>query len=72
MAEEEKKVTKLSRIIGSIFVEKSEFDRRVSICDECPYKQTLLAQRQCGICGCFIDIKAKLKDMHCPLGQPKW
>jgi hypothetical protein len=41
---------------------------RLNICVYCPrYKSKT---QQCRECGCFMPLKAKLKDATCPLG--KW
>ena len=45
-----------------------EESHRRSICEECP--RFLKATKQCLECGCFINLKIKLKDSTCPL--KKW
>lgn len=41
---------------------------RFSICETCPSLIKLTGQ--CKECGCFMKLKAKLKEAVCPLG--KW
>lgn len=55
-------------------------EARVSACNSC--EELLTAGRQCGVCKCFVDVKAKFQTnrdpelggktviTHCPLG--KW
>lgn len=43
------------------------WQRRISLCNACEkYRKT----KQCGVCGCFMPLKAKFKRAACPLG--KW
>jgi len=44
------------------------FNARLSLCTACPefFKST----KQCKKCGCFMPLKAKLKEAKCPIG--KW
>jgi len=41
---------------------------RFAICEQCP--SLIKLTNQCRECGCFMKIKAKLKEAVCPLG--KW
>lgn len=41
---------------------------RLKVCRECEQFQKL--SRQCRLCGCFLDLKAKLLEAACPAG--KW
>jgi hypothetical protein len=47
---------------------EEEFERRLSICRECPFfiKRT----QQCKKCGCFMNLKVKLERSSCPI--KKW
>jgi len=55
---------------------QSQHERRLSICrgvsndgsDACEH--LAWPGLNCGVCGCFVDIKARFKKQHCPLG--KW
>ena len=62
----------LPRIIQSIFADPAEKARRLSICATCPYLTDFAGQKTCGICGCFVEVKAGLTKYHCPLATPKW
>jgi hypothetical protein len=48
--------------------------KRLDICrgtDTTPRCEHLRwADLNCGVCGCFVDIKARFRKQHCPLG--KW
>lgn len=41
---------------------------RLEICNNCP--ELISSTRQCKECGCFVDLKAALKNTKCPLD--KW
>lgn len=41
---------------------------RYSICEQCP--RFLKVTKQCKECGCFMNLKVKLKEAVCPLS--KW
>lgn len=47
---------------------KEEQTKRISICESCEKFKKL--SRQCGICGCFIDMKTKYTLSSCDL--EKW
>jgi len=49
-------------------VSDEEYDHRFSICHNCP--ELVKLTKQCKKCGCFMAIKAKIKQAECPLG--KW
>lgn len=48
--------------------QEDEYNRRMSICEECPF--FLKAAAQCKKCGCFMKLKSRLDKAHCPIG--KW
>lgn len=50
------------------FVEDKEYKKRLDICNECPQFDSLLTR--CKVCGCFLQIKARLNKAKCP--QNKW
>lgn len=52
----------------SFFVTDVEYEKRKSICGNCPHHRKKLDQ--CGKCGCFLKAKAKLVKQSCPL--KKW
>jgi hypothetical protein len=41
---------------------------RIKKCQEC--ENLLRLTRNCKICGCFVDLKVKVKNSECPIG--KW
>ncbi len=51
---------------GCCIVSRSQYERRLQICDACPSR----ADWKCGACGCIIPLKARGQSMQCPLG--KW
>lgn len=48
-------------------VSKKEKARRLSICNECPFKNP---NNECSICGCYLTLKTDWKSESCPEG--KW
>lgn len=48
-------------------VEDEIYRERIGVCRDCEH---ILPLDQCGVCGCFIRIKARFGVMECPLG--KW
>ncbi|MBM7582589.1 hypothetical protein JOD02_001446 [Caldicoprobacter guelmensis] len=51
-------------------VTQEEYNARLEICRQCTY---LDYGTTCRLCGCLVQIKAKLKGARCPYPyQPKW
>ena len=51
--------------------EKAEEDvrkMRLSLCRECDF----LMNGTCGLCGCYVELRAAKKRMACPHVPPKW
>ncbi len=48
--------------------EDGEYRRRLGICSECDSLNT----GTCGVCGCFAELRAAKKAMHCPHEMHKW
>lgn len=48
--------------------DKDTYSRRLEICGACPY----LGEGTCGKCGCFAELRAAKKDMHCPAEERFW
>ncbi len=46
------------------------YRERLEICRRCDRVKYFLWRPRCGVCGCFMEIKAGIPGMHCPLG--KW
>lgn len=51
-------------------VTKDVKDYRLSVCTTCPDFKRIT--RQCGICGCFLDVKVLYSPSECPANPPKW
>lgn len=46
------------------------YERRLKACDACP---ALLNGTTCSVCGCIVQISAKLKNRECPKpGDRRW
>jgi hypothetical protein len=43
---------------------------RLSVCTACSYFKPI--SRQCGICGCFVDVKVIYAPSECAHNPPKW
>ncbi|MGN0552809.1 MAG: DUF6171 family protein [Oscillospiraceae bacterium] len=48
--------------------DETEYRRRLKICGECDF----LGEGTCGKCGCFVELRAAKKDMHCPSEEHLW
>lgn len=48
--------------------EEAEYRRRLEICLRC----RMLGEGICGVCGCFVELRAAKADMHCPGEQHYW
>ena len=44
------------------------YSKRMDICNKCEFLFT--PTKQCMKCGCFMEVKTKLKDAYCPI--EKW
>ena len=53
---------------GRYRLHNSLMESRLAICKSC--EQLLLPQWQCKICGCLMQLKARIPMASCPLG--KW
>jgi Family of unknown function (DUF6171) len=66
--------TILTRLIGKVFVDDDEKQRRMDICKKCEHFSDML--HQCELCGCFLEAKTRIKAFHCALDQigkePLW
>jgi tRNA(Ile2) C34 agmatinyltransferase TiaS len=49
-------------------ISKSLKARRTDICKTCPHSHYLLGRFRCKKCGCFIEIKSRVKKAKCPIG----
>jgi hypothetical protein len=56
-------------LAGKLLLSEDELkNERLKVCEECPSFKKLA--RQCDLCGCFMDLKAKILQASCPAG--KW
>ncbi|MCR5154694.1 MAG: DUF6171 family protein [Lachnospiraceae bacterium] len=58
----------MEKLPDSLRVEKSIYEKRLSICKEC---ENLLSGT-CLKCGCYVEIRAAAKTGGCPLKKAKW
>jgi len=47
-------------------VDADEYQQRLAVCDGCEERDGA----RCGVCHCYVAVKAKGKVWHCPVG--KW
>ena len=45
-----------------------EYEERLGICTECDS----LINGMCGVCGCYVELRAAVKNHYCPAVQKKW
>jgi hypothetical protein len=46
-------------------------EKRLAVCKSCDeYGKSL--PKVCGVCGCLMPLKVKLKRFQCPDNPPKW
>jgi Rieske Fe-S protein len=51
-------------------VGEEEYERRLSLCSQCP---SLVYDTTCMHCGCVVALRAKMKEKACPYPlQPRW
>ena len=55
---------------GMSNVTLSDYADRLDACNSCPHfkKDTV----RCGLCGCYMEHKAKWKTAECPDNPPRW
>ena len=67
-ADIEKMVAQVTSMKGIRLVDNSEYERRFAICSECDrfeYGST------CTVCGCVMQVRARLADGRCPYPSAK-
>lgn len=64
-----KPITILTSIYYRIFGKNEDIaTKRINICNKCDNKQNIkLVGDICGVCGCILDNKTRIKDEHCDL-----
>ena len=55
---------------GAPIVNMRDYKQRVRACGNCPHLKT--KRMQCGLCGCFVEHKAKMKTAQCPDTPQRW
>lgn len=59
----------LDNIEGSLKVDSALRDKRLELCGQCDE----LLSGMCRKCGCYVEIRASLKDKRCPnFDDRKW
>ena len=53
---------------GAPIVDAEEYERRLNICGACPKLNQ--QSTRCGVCGCNMQFKARMKTAKCP--ESKW
>lgn len=51
----------------SLYVSEEIQKKRLEICAQCHRQGSRFRQKICTLCGCFLDLKTKLKTEECPL-----
>lgn len=52
---------------------KAIFESRLAACKACEHSKVTLGVKtliRCGICGCFVEVKARFPNQHCP--EDRW
>lgn len=63
-------VKQVTAMKGVKLAEQSEYERRIEICRLCEY---FFAGSTCRLCGCVMQVRARLSDGKCPFpGKSKW
>lgn len=60
--------TYIDNIDGDLKADTEEYERRLDICKEC---ESLLSG-MCQKCGCYVELRAVMKENYCPDIQNKW
>lgn len=58
----------IRQIDADLKVEDAEYQRRLSICKECDQ----LLSGMCRVCGCFVELRALMKQKNCPSEHHYW
>lgn len=49
---------------------RPSYFEKLSVCNKCPEVQSFMGTPRCGVCGCFMLVKAALPWLDCP--QERW
>lgn len=56
--------------LGIGITSRFEQERRLYICERCPYRFFTFGWGRCGVCGCFLRPKTALRSQVCP--EDRW
>tara|TARA_R100001082_G_scaffold108847_1_gene84805 strand:+ start:2309 stop:2659 length:351 start_codon:yes stop_codon:yes gene_type:complete len=54
---------------GAPVASPEQYEERMSICVDCEH---YTSAHKCGLCGCYMPVKAKWKTTKCAATPPKW
>ena len=55
---------------GAKIVSADEYLDRLAACKDCPH--LVEKHMRCGLCGCFLEMKARMKTSTCPDKPSRW
>lgn len=58
----------IARIEEDIKTPDAEYEKRLEICSGCDS----LRNGMCGVCGCYVEMRAAIKNNYCPAIRKKW
>ena len=58
----------IERIDEDLKVSDAVYETRLACCKECDH----LIEGMCGICGCYVELRAVMKKNICPMVHPRW
>lgn len=58
----------IARMDEDIKTPEKEYEERLRICTECDK----LMNGMCGVCGCYVEMRAAVKSQYCPAVHKKW
>lgn len=58
----------IARIDEDIKTPQEEYEKRLGICTECDS----LMNGMCGVCGCYVEMRAAVTTNYCPAVHKKW
>ena len=57
-------ILKYMKILTDKIADKETFEKRIKLCESC--KSLSLPLYRCNECGCFMKVKARIKNIKCP------
>lgn len=58
----------IAHIDEEIKTPPEEYERRLAVCTECDS----LINGMCGVCGCYVEMRAAVESHYCPAVRKKW